>query len=394
MTSVARIESGDGDGRLEALIGRAAIERALAPLEDAAGLPNAAFTSEAFFALEQERLFARSWVLAGFDRDLPQPGDLLPVTVAGAPIILARDKAGAIKAFHNACRHRGARLVAEACSGRNRITCPYHAWAYDLDGRLVARPFFDGTTPKAQALPAPQSSNLVPVRLSRWLDMLFVNLSGDAPPLEACLQPMTARLAGYDLSALRHAGTLEFTVASNWKFACENYIENYHVFAAHPKLARFSPMQARSPGAWDGLCFANHYDFAAPEAGRGAGLPHYPDLPAELRARGLWFLFFPTLGLEVWPDQFAVFRVIPEAPARTREEIHVYLIGEAASDPRHGEARGAVLEMWRELNLEDLGLLEALQAGRRSPSYAGGVYSRQWEGPCHGFARHVVEMLS
>ena len=316
---------------LESLIGQEAIDAVLAPIGEARGFPNLAYTSEDFYRLEQEKIFARSWVLAGFGSEIPQSGDMAPASVAGMPVLLLRDKAGEIRAYHNACRHRGARLLAAPCKRRSRITCPYHAWTYDFEGQLVARPYFDGKEAKLQDLPADPSFNLIPVRTALWHDLVFVNLSGTAPAFEDFLAPLAARLAPYDVGALRHAGVLKFELNCNWKFACENYIENYHVFAAHPRLLNFVPMAARNPGGWQELCFYNDYRFAEPEEGRGLNLPHYPDLPEDRRNLGFWSLLFPTLGFEVYPDQFAVFRVIPEGPHKTREEIHIYLMEEAAA---------------------------------------------------------------
>ena len=370
-----------------------ALERVERDLGEAAGLPNRCFTSQAFLDRENERLFARTWVLAGFDHELPEPGDVVPCVAAGQPIVLCRARDGSLRAFHNACRHRGARLVAEPCKRPQRIACPYHAWTYDFDGTLIARPYFAGTDPKAQDLPAGPELNLVPVRVETWRDLIFVNLSGDAPPLAAHMAPIDEKLAGYDLKALRYAGKVEFEVAANWKFACENFAENYHVFAAHPKLSKFVPQAERTPGQFEGHCFFNGYRFKAGEEGRGGALPHYPGLSAEQEHEGLWMLLFPTLGIEIWPDQFALFRVIPLAPDRIREEIHVYLIGEAADSPAWAEARAAVFEMWRSLNEEDVKLLEALQAGRRSDSYQGGVFSPYWEAPTLDFARLVARAV-
>ena len=378
---------------LALLVGADALARLDAPLDEAAGLPNAAFTSDAFFALEQTRLFARTWVLAGFDHDIPDAGDIVPVEVAGAPIILLRSADGAVRGFHNVCRHRGTRLVSAPCAGRRDIVCPYHAWTYDLDGQLVARPYFAGKEAAEQDLPATPGIALAPVRIAQWLDMIFVDLSGRAAPLADHLAPVTARLDGYDLSMIGHAGCLAFDVAANWKFACENFIETYHVFAAHPKLARFAPMKTRGAGDYEAGCFFNEYRFPAPEAGRGADLPHYPGLADDKKNRGAWFLLFPNLGIELWPDQFTLFRVTPEAPDRTREEIHVYLMGDAAASPAYADARNDMFEMWRALNAEDVGLLELLQAGRRSPGYDGGLYSPAWEAPVRQFARLVVQSI-
>ena len=125
--------------------------------------------------------------------------------------------------------------------------------------------------------------------------------------------------------------------------------------------------------------------------GRGLGLPYYPGLPEAWRRRGLWFHFFPTLDIELWPDQFAVFHVTPLGPERTREEIHVYLIGEAAQDARHARARQAVFDMWRELNDEDIAVLELLQQGRQASAFDGGCFSPHWETANRHFCRLVVE---
>ena len=105
-------------------------------------LPNACYTSKDWLALENERLFARTWVYAGCLDQVPEPGDVLPTTIAGSPIILLHDRDGEIRAFHNVCRHRGAVIVDEACKAQTVLTCPYHAWAYGLDGKLRSRPHF------------------------------------------------------------------------------------------------------------------------------------------------------------------------------------------------------------------------------------------------------------
>ncbi len=380
--------------RLEAILGAEALARLEGPVETAAALPNAAYTSEEFLALENARLFARTWMLAGFAHEVPEPGDVRPTTVAGEPVILVRGKGGEIRAFHNVCRHRGSRLVAAPCQGRKTLACPYHAWTYGLDGRLLTRPHFRG--PGAHDIVEPESAeaakwSLKPLRIELWRDLVFADLSGEAPPLEQHLKPMTERLAGYRLDALRYAGKLEFEIAANWKLIHENFIENYHVFAVHPKLTNFVPMERRNPSSFDGYCLWNDYRFPAPEPGRGEGLPYYPDLPEELARRGLWFHFFPCLDIELWPDQLAVFRVTPLGPARTHEEVHVYLVGEAAEAERYREARQGVFDMWRELNEEDIAVLENLQAGRASAAFDGGCFSPHWETANHHLCRLVVE---
>ena len=373
------------------LLGAEALERLGRPLAEAGALPNVCYTSQRWQALENERLFARSWVVAGFAHEIPQPGDAMPATVAGMPLLLLRDRAGAVRAFHNVCRHRGAVLVDKPCSGLTTLTCPYHAWTYGLDGRLRTRPHFHGGGRHDVVGSGSEAPGLVPVRVETWQHWIFVNIDGRAPALADWLAPALARIAPYDLSAARHAGTVAFDVATNWKFALENYIEPYHVFAAHPRLHAFVPMGRRMPSQIDRHVMWNRYTFERAEEGRGAGLPHFPGLSEEASMQGFWFILPTSFGLEVYPDHAASFHVTPLAPGRCLERIDVYLIGEAADGPRYGRERQAVLDMWKELNDEDVGLIERLQKGRASPAYDGGRLSPYWdEAPLH-LSRMIVE---
>ena len=113
------------------------------------GLPAAAYTSEAVFQLENERIFAGSWVFAGLAHELARPGDVVPVTVAGRPVLLVRDADLEVRAFHNVCRHRCLKLVDEPCNVGPAIQCPYHSWTYRLDGALHIAPYFGGRDPRA-----------------------------------------------------------------------------------------------------------------------------------------------------------------------------------------------------------------------------------------------------
>lgn len=375
------------------LIGEDGLAQAFAPIGEACGLPNAAYWSDEWLKLEWEHCFRRSWVFAGAAAELPEPGAMKPVEIGGAPLIVLRDGDGIIRAFHNVCRHRGAKLVTEPCR-KSTLTCPYHAWTYGLNGKLRARPHFSGPNVTDTFRDGGgEKLDLVPVRCETWNGCVFVNVSDDAEPLEDWLRPMLERTPGYDFSAIRWAGKLEFEVAANWKLVYENYMEGYHVFAIHPRLLKFAPMNIRWSGEWDRHVFYNDYVFPEADEGRGADLPHYPGLAGADAKRGLWFLCFPHFAAEVYPDQFTVLVSYPLAPDRTREELHVFLIGDAATSDEHAEARAATLRMWDDLNREDLGMLELLQQGRLSPAYDGGRLSPHWEGPTHDFGRRVVERL-
>ena len=379
--------------RVKSLLGEDGYAKAFAGIEEASGLPNVAYWSQEWLALEQERVFWRSWVFAGVEAEIPNRGDIKPIDIGGAPLIIVRDKDGAVHAFHNVCRHRGSKLVKEPCS-KPSITCPYHAWNYALDGKLQARPHFNGpNTPERFEDGGGENLDLLPVRAATWNGCIFVNVSGNAPSLEDWLAPLLGRTPGYDFSAMQWAGKLDFTVNANWKLVYENYMEGYHVFVLHPQLLKFAPMNVRWSGEWTDHVFYNDYIFPEFDEGRGQDLPHYPGLAEDDAKRGLWFLCFPHFAAEVYPDQFAVLASYPVAPDLTREELHVFLIGEAATSDKYRTARKNVMAMWDALNREDLGALELLQQGRRSPAYDGGRFSPHWEGPSHEYGRRIVEKL-
>ena len=177
----------------------------------APGLPGAAYTSEAFFALENERIFSRSWVFVGFVHELARAGDVLPITVAGQPVLLVRDADEEVRAFHNVCRHRCLKLVGAPGNVGRAIRCPYHSWTYGLDGTLHIAPYFGGRSPRATPEGFDRGRHgLAPVRAATWHDWVFVNLNGAAPPLEDFIAPLRRRLGGLDLTRLHHVVTVDF----------------------------------------------------------------------------------------------------------------------------------------------------------------------------------------
>ena len=167
--------------RLEDFIDENALEALNAPLGEARGLPGCVY-GEDFFELERRLLFPRSWCAVAVGAELPEPGDALPTSLAGWPLLLVRGRDGGIKAFHNICRHRGMRVVMEPCKGRNNISCPWHGWTYDLDGRLVGTPHLGGRGVHRVEAHDPDKLGLKPVRVGCWNDLVVVNID-DSPTL-------------------------------------------------------------------------------------------------------------------------------------------------------------------------------------------------------------------
>jgi choline monooxygenase len=380
--------------RVTSILGEAGLRQVFNPIEAASGLPNAAYWSRDWFDLETERLFRRGWVFVAADAELEGVGAMKPMTVGGTPVMLVRGEDKTVRAFHNVCRHRGTQLLTEPCRKRS-ITCPYHAWNYRLDGTLRSRPYFKGPkeVERFDVGDAPELA-LYPIRLASWNGCHFIDLSGAAPDLEDWLRPMLDRTRAFDFSRIRWIGKSGYTIKANWKLVLENYMEGYHVFAAHPRLIDHAPMDVRWSGEWMEHVFYNDYVAPRITEGRGDGLPHYPGLSEEDARRGMWFACLPNFAAEVYADQFVILATYPVAPDETYEELHFFVVGEeAASEDRHAEGRAELMKMWHDLNLEDVELLERLQRGRASIAFDGSRMSPAWEGPAHTLSRQIVRDL-
>jgi len=370
------------------------LERRLTqPTEDGSALPNIAYTSNDFYQLEQETLFRNTWVFAAFAHRLSNPGDMLPVEIAGQPVVIVKDDESNIRAFHNVCRHRGAKLIDEAKSGRKNFVCPNHSWSYSLQGKLVNRPHFYGGEKHDLNREPCHRADLVEIRCDVWHDWIFVNLDGKADELSEYLQPVVEQLQDYDFSDLHFADSLNFDIEANWKLAIENFIEPYHVFSCHPWLNSFVSMAERQPPRFNNHVLSCGYDFEQTDPARGGSLPYFPNLPQEKQKRGDWYVLFPNFAFEIFPDQVDVFIATPMGPDRCRETIALYFIGDGATHERYAEARNLVIQNWQDLNNEDVGIIQRMQAGRASDGFDGGVLSPYWDPVQQHFARLIVNAM-
>lgn len=380
---------------VETMLGHEAIEALYRPTAEARGLPGRAYADDAFLALEHERLFPRTWTAVGVASDIPGPGDALPVTVAGLPIVLVRDQAGAVRAFHNICCHRSMRVVPERCSGLRALHCPWHQWTYGLDGGLIATPNIGGVgQPSVEGFERAELG-LKPVRVGVWLNTVFVNLDGEAPPLHDHVAPFVRYFADYDLESLRHGGYRDRTIDANWKLFVESGIEDYHLPWIHPQ---FFEDRANWTGraVVDGTMVGTESRIPSALVGSDGhvGLPRFPAYEAH-RDIGNFMVVFPNVGISVAPDHVAVSLYQPIRVDRTYYRKDLYFIGDAATDPRLGPARDAVQRMWDQINDQDRDFMVPLRANHAARDRIGVAnrFSPAWEGAVQRFQQLVVEGL-
>lgn len=182
--------------------------------------------------LETERVWRRTWLFAAHESDLPEAGSYVTFERSGAPIVIVRGEDGAVRAFYNSCRHRGAPVVRDDCGTARRLTCQYHSWSYDLTGTLKAVPDARSFAGLDQ-----DTLGLVPVRCESWEGWIFVNEDPDAEPLEAFLGPLCDQMVEVNGPSLRRVGTQVHHVAANWKAMVDAFLEVYHIRTVHPDNA-------------------------------------------------------------------------------------------------------------------------------------------------------------
>jgi choline monooxygenase len=378
------------------------------PVDQASTLIPDAYVSEEFRALERERVFARSWVPVAVTDEIAGPGDFVVAEVAGRSLIVCRDRDGEVRAHHNVCRHRGARLCAEERGHVDRFfQCPYHAWAYALDGSCLGTPLF---TPGA-GIPDDQRAafdmsgvqafdkrehGLYPVRVATWGPIVFVCLDPETPSLEEELGDLPARLEGYRLGEQRLLRRVEYEIDANWKLVGENFMEYYHLPWVHPGLVKVSPLDAhhrwQGTGMYVGFCTTP----IAPSTSDGGwdGLPALPTLAGDdaVSARFAWL--FPSMAVNVLPNHTFLMLTRPVGAGRTSETTYLLAHPDAIAETDDvDQAVAPLLAFWDSVNREDIAIVERVQAGLRDTEYTGGRMCYRFEESVHRFQNMVIDRL-
>jgi choline monooxygenase len=376
---------------------RLALQEVLKPIDEASGLPNDAYTSKGFAAIERDQVLAKTWTCIGVGAWVPEPGDLRPVQLLGLPLLMVRDRAGDLRVFHNVCSHRGLALVSGPCKSRGLIRCPYHSWSYALDGALKATPAIGGPGTKTCAGFDKAKHGLRPVRTALWGDAVFVDLSGTAPPFDDFIAPLAERWAAFDFTRLRHGGAdsaFAIEVACNWKLAVENYCEAYHLPWIHPALNSYSRLEDHYSITETGhLAGQGSTAYRPTLSAEGRQFPSHPGLPETWYGAAEYIALFPNVLFGIHSDHFYAVVLEPVGPERTREHFEIYYFDEAALGDDYADLRAANARQWMTIFEEDRGVVEGMQAGRASPAFAGGVFSPAMDGPTHCFHRWMAEAL-
>jgi Rieske 2Fe-2S family protein len=347
------------------------------------------YVSEEVFARERERIFSRSWICIGRCGQLPHAGSFVTVRIAGESLIVARERAGALHAFYNVCRHRGTRMCEEAAGTfKGAIQCPYHAWTYGLDGTLLSARNME-ETPDFDRARYP----LLEAQIAQFEDFIFVALD-PADSFEEAFPGLHARFAPWHIGELQSGGRIEYDLACNWKLVFQNYSECYHCPVIHPQLEKLSPSESGRNDCTEGAVLGGYSTLRVQHASlTTSGVTARPPLPGVTRenlSRVYYYTIFPSLLLSLHPDYVMAHYVHPVAPGRTRVICEWLFHPDAMRDPQFDA--GDAIAFWDETNRQDWHVNELTQLGVASRAYVPGPYSAQ-EGLLAAFDRHYLHIM-
>jgi Rieske 2Fe-2S family protein len=344
-------------------------------------LPASYYTDPAWFDAELEGIFAAMWINVCRLDDIATRGAFVRRDIAGASVLVVGDGAGGARAFHNVCRHRGTRLcTADEGTLSGSLQCPYHAWTYDLDGRLIGAPLMDEVEGFRR-----EDYPLQSVACEVWDGHVFINLASSPPPLREQLGDLPARFAPWRMHELRMVRRLEYDVRANWKLIVQNYNECLHCPIIHPLLNRMhhylGAANVPSTGTYCGgaMGFKAGVETLSTDGRRRRAI--LPGLTGEDTALVNYFAIYPNLLLTLHPDYMLTVRIWPLAPDRTQ------LVSEWHFHPdeiaRPGFVYDDAVTFWDITNREDWAISERSQQGISSRGYTPGPYSNRetqlWE---------------
>ncbi len=347
---------------------------------DGWSLPAWTYDDPDFFAAERERVFAPSWQVVCHLSDIPNKGDWHSLDYIGESVIVVKGQDEILRAFTNVCRHRGSRLLDGSSGCAKKLVCPYHAWTYELDGRLSG-------LPDSASYPGIDKADhgLVPVSLEVWRGFVFVRLVDDGGPSVAqMMAPYEEMVEPYRFEDLRALGRVTLRPRDvNWKNVGDNYSDGLHIAVAHPGLTRlfgksygveaepyvdrmWGDMTDRPSDNWSERMYQRI-------------LPPVPHLPESRQRHWLYFKLWPNVAFDIYPDQVDFMQWLPVSPTTCLIREISYVLPETFTPEKsRREMKAARYLNWRinrQVNAEDTVLITRVQQGMASRSFSAGPLS-------------------
>ena len=347
------------------------------PLAEAHTLPAWCYNSFGFYQAEVREIFMKGWIGITRLEDIPQPGDYVCAEIAEEPIVVLRDKDGAVRAFSSTCRHRGA-CVVEGRGNARFFRCPFHGWTYDLKGNLIAARQMEQTSdfePANWSLPA--------LKVEIWEGYIFINFDPDATPLAPRLGPIEERIKNYRLSELRATGAMSFWNQCNWKLSTEQAMDMYHVPDTHfmPQSANWTArsfVEQDPDGCWTMLYTASRDKVHPYVTGTNQVETPFPAIEglseAELGSFVL-FIIYPCTIIGMLPQGALTFQMWPQGHHRTNVILNLLVSQTGVELESYDEALRETQEGFIVTNNQDMHSAKLTHKGMQSRVLTPGRFS-------------------
>ncbi len=356
---------------------------------DATTLPAEYYIDQDYFKREMDALFGGMWICAGRTEQIERPGQFFVCQLVGESLIVTQSPSTPVRAFYNVCRHRGTKLCTENDGVfAGSIQCPYHAWTYDLDGRLIGAPHMDEVPHfRKEEYPLHQ------VQADVWDGHIFLNLSSKPAPLSAQLADLPAKFRPWQMETLRLGHRIVYDVKANWKLLIQNYSECLHCPNLHPALNKLSHYLSGENEPLHATYMGGRMDLRPGVAtlSMDGTCPRQllPGLSADDVRRVYYYSIFPNMLLSLHPDYMLVHTLWPMGPDRTVNICEWHFHPETLAQP--GFTASDAIEFWDMTNRQDWRVCELSQAGIASRAYTPGPYSNR-EDLLYAFDRMIVEL--
>jgi choline monooxygenase len=351
-------------------------------LARAATIPARWYTDPAMLAREKERVFWRTWQYATTVDRLRFPGNFVAVDIIGTPVVITHDLEGQLRAFYNVCRHR-AGVVARGAGNRKTLQCQYHGWLYGLDGCLRNAPEFEGVADFNK-----EDFGLIPIRVEAWGPFIFVNMSGDAPPLLEVLGQIPQETARFNFSEMRLMERRDYYVEANWKVYIDNYLEGYHIPIAHPGLYREIDYEKYRVDTY--RYYSSQYAPLRPVRSEDAAGRQFVALEGDEQAFYYWI--FPNFMLNIYPGVLQINVIVPLSYDRTLTIFEWYF--NEPGTPASWNSLQDSIAFSDQVQREDIELCQDVWRNLATGVYEYGRFSAKRENGVHHFQGLLSEFLS
>lgn len=358
---------------------------------EAATLPPHCYIGQDWYDAEVERMWRRSWLLAGRVEEVAKPGDYHCIELVGEPLIMVRGEDGAVRVFSAVCRHRGC-IVRTGDGNDKYLSCPYHGWTYGLTGELVSTPGMrEARNFRKENYSLPQ------IRSEIWGGFVFVNFDRDSPPLLSGFGELAERLRPYRFEDMVVTRKFVTSIEANWKLWLENSREGYHAPVVHAKsYQRFYQKGGSSewryagrPGVWEMMSGPNNDGLYLPLK---PTLPMIKGLSTEDLETTHFAIYYPHVLLQVPPSHLAFHQLFPQGPNATTVVTWICFPQSTVALPDFAQKVGAYYEMLETFIPEDKTISELTQRGLRSSLARAGRFSIH-EQPCHSFSNWLLDQV-